>query len=385
MSAQPAKPDWLVQMEGILETLNEGVLIVDDCNQIIFANQCLVEMAGYPLEAVIGRGPSYFFQGSDLERATVHLARGQEEGRTRFEFFVPRHDGSRVPVIISSRIVEDLDGRQFAVITFTDISEQKHAQAQLREANQKLRERQEEIERELQLASRVQQSLAPHSLVWGPFAVEAYYMPVSTIGGDFGLVTPLGDDQLNLLVCDVSGHGISSALVANRIYSELVSLLERRADLPEMMTRLNDFVLQHIRLDSFYFSLSAVRIRDHSGRLSFASAGHPPALWVTPGGECRQLETRSTVLGMLPNAVGPKPMQEIELRHGDRIVLYTDGLTEAFNERDEMLGADGLQRIVCETAHLPLPEMKHAILDSVATWRHGPITDDLSLVLVQLE
>ena len=383
MSAHPAKPDWLLQMEGILETLNEGVLIVDDCNQIIFANQVLVEMCGFPLEEVMGRPHSYFYQGADLDFANQQLARGEREGRSRYEFFVPRFDGSRVPVIISSRMIEDADGRQFSVITFTDISEQKRAQDQLREANLKLRERQDEIERELQLASRVQQSLAPRSMVWGPFAVEAFYMPVSTIGGDFGLVTPLGDGQLNLLVCDVSGHGISSALVANRIYSELVSLLERRAGLEEMLRRLNEFVIQHIRLSSFYFSLSAARLYDKGGRLIFASAGHPPALWVTPGGECRQLETHSTVLGLLPDAVAQNPTQEIELSRGDRVVLYTDGFTEAFNKQEDMLGVEGLQEIVRETAHLPLSEMKQAILDRVAAWRHGPITDDMSLVLVE--
>ena len=57
MSPEFNKPDWLVQMEGILETLNEGVMIVDDCNRIVFVNQCLVEMGGYPVEEVLGRGP----------------------------------------------------------------------------------------------------------------------------------------------------------------------------------------------------------------------------------------------------------------------------------------------------------------------------------------
>src|SRR5208283_5387113 len=143
------------------------------------------------------------------------------------------------PVIISARTLEDPDGRQFAVITFADISEQKRAEAQLREANVKLEERQKEIEDELALAARVQQTLAPKSLVWGGLRVDTYYHPVRSIGGDFGLVTPQNDDHLNLLVFDVSGHGIGAALVANRLYSETMTQLRLRSSFGDMFRQLN--------------------------------------------------------------------------------------------------------------------------------------------------
>ena len=69
---------------------------------------------------------------------------------------------------------------------------------------------------------------------------------------------------------------------------------------------------------------------------------------------------------------------------GDRIVLYTDGITDVFNSRGEMLGVEGVQKIVRETSRLPFHEMKKGILDSVAQWREGPPTDDVSLVLVEV-
>ena len=130
-----------------------------------------------------------------------------------------------MPVIISSRMFEDPDGHEFAVVTFTDISEQKQAEAQAAPGQRAARAAPGEIEEDLLLAARVQQSLAPQSLVWGGMRVDAYFHPVRTIGGDFGLVSPLDDHHLNLLVCDVSGHGIGSALVANRIYSETMAQL----------------------------------------------------------------------------------------------------------------------------------------------------------------
>ena len=109
-------------------------------------------------------------------------------GKNRYEFVLPKKDGSRVPVIISARMFEDPDGLEFSVVTFTDISEQKSAEADLRQANARLKERQSEIDEDLLLAARVQQSLAPESLVWGGMRVDAYFHPVRSIGGDFGLV-----------------------------------------------------------------------------------------------------------------------------------------------------------------------------------------------------
>jgi PAS domain S-box-containing protein len=380
---KPHKPEWLREMEGILETLNEGVLIVDDCHQIVFANDSMARIWGYRPAELLGRTANYFYRGADLAFLNEQVARREHAGSNRFEFFLPRPGGDRVPVIISSRVIEDPEGREFVVITFTDITEQKRAEASLREANRELEKRQQEIEQDLALASRVQQSLAPSPLRWGPFAVEAFYHPVSTIGGDFGLVTPFGDGQLNLVVCDVSGHGISSALIANRIYSETISLLERRAELDEMLGRLNRFILQQIRVPGFYFSLAAARVRAQDSRLTFANAGHPPAIWIRGTGSSSRLESRSTVLGILPDAVSPDPTQEVELARGDRVVLYTDGLIEVFNDREEMLGVEGLEEIAGQAARLPLPEMVRAILDRVEAWRHGPPRDDVSLIVLE--
>ncbi|HEV8384489.1 MAG TPA: SpoIIE family protein phosphatase [Candidatus Acidoferrales bacterium] len=379
------KPDWITQMEGILETLNEGVLIVDDCNNIIFLNECLAQMAGYGVAEVLGRPAAHFYAGDDRDFLMQQIARSEQVGRNRYEFYIPRRDGSRVPVVISARVVEDPDGRVFSVVTFTDISDQKHAEEKLREANTQLEKRAREIEAELVLANSVQQSLAPKCIRWGRVAVETAYFPVNSIGGDFGHVMPLDDGHLNLLVCDVSGHGISSALIANRIYSETMSLLERRVDAGEMLRQLNRFVVQQLRVSGFYFTMAIVRLTAHGARMSFAAGGHPPAIYLSRAGEARLLQARGTVLGMLDEAIPSDASEEFDLASGERVVLYTDGLTEAWNEHDEMLGMEGFTEIVRRHAALPLADMKQAILRDVEAFRHGPATDDISLVLLELQ
>jgi PAS domain S-box-containing protein len=377
------KPDWLAQMEGILEVLNEGVLVIDDCPYFIYANQRMVEMLDRPAEEFLGRGLDHFYQGDDLAFILRQREQGQRVGHNRTEFFVPRRDGSRLPVVFSARVLEDLEGREYTILTLTDISEQKRIEQQLRDANAQLGERQREIDFELSLAARVQQSLAPPSLRWGRAQVETAYLPVRSIGGDFGLVVPDGDDSLTVMVCDVSGHGISSALIANRIYTEAVSLLDRKTGLAEMLRRLNAFVLQHIRTTGFYFSMAAARWEEGGRRLTYAGAGHPPALHLGAQ-DCVQLMPRSAALGLLEDAVPEEAEEVLEFRPGDRMVLYTDGITESFDHREEQFGLARLRQALLDYRHAPLPDVKAAILNRVEAWRNGPASDDSSLVLVEI-
>ncbi len=378
------KPDWLDQIEGVLESLNEGVLISDDCQNIIFVNTNLQEMTGMSSDEIVGRGVYKLYAKEEADFINAQRETGLRAGHNRFEFVVPKKDGSRLPVIISARTVEDPDGRQFAIVTFTDISDLKRAEQELRDVNQKLEERHQEIQEDLKLAARVQQSLAPKSLVWGGVRVETFYHPVRTIGGDFGLVSSLDDRYLNLLVCDVSGHGIGSALVANRIYTEMMTQLRAGSALDTMLTQLNRFVMHNIGSSVFFFTVAAARIDRPGRRMIFAGAGHPPAMIAHDGAEPRLLESRSMVLGALPDAVDAEATLDVDLQSGDRVVLYTDGITDVFNSNGEMLGVEGVQKIVRETSLLPFNEMKKGILDGVAQWREGPPTDDVSLVLVEV-
>ena len=290
-----------------------------------------------------------------------------------------------MPVIISAKVIEDPDGRQYSIVSFTDISELKNAEYELRDLNRKLEERHREVQEDLTLAARVQQSLAPKSIVWGNVRVETFYHPVRTIGGDFGLVSSLDADHLNLLVCDVSGHGIGSALVANRIYTEMMTQLRAGANLGNMFRQLNRFVMQSIGSSVFFFTVAAARIDRAARRMIFAGAGHPPGMIAHAGAEPRLLESRSMVLGALADAVDTEASLDVDLEPGDRVVLYTDGITDVFNSSGQMLGVDGVQNFVRETSLLPFNEMKQGILDRVAEWREGPPTDDVSLVLVEVQ
>ena len=115
---------------------------------------------------------SQFYTADEFSFILKQIDASVATGRNRFEFVLPLKDGSRMPVIVSSRRLEDPEGREFAIVTFTDISDQKSAEAQLRDANVRLELRQKDMDEDLALAARVQQSLAPKSIVWGGLRVD---------------------------------------------------------------------------------------------------------------------------------------------------------------------------------------------------------------------
>jgi PAS domain S-box-containing protein len=375
---------WLEQIGSVLETLNQGVIINDEHRQIVFANSMFLEMIKMRGSDLLGHSIVDLYPPEEVPRLLAFIAQRETRGRALYDFYIPQADGGRLPVAVTSRQVLAADGQPFGIVTATDIRALKQTEARLLEANARLEQRYREIEEELLLAARVQQSLAPSSLTWGSVSVDTFYQAATTIGGDFGLVAPRAD-VLTLLVCDVSGHGISSALIANRIYTEAISQMELGVGLTVMMQHLNRFVMGSLAGSVFFFTLMAARLNRGSLTMELAGAAHPPAMIVSRGQKPRLLESRSAVLGLLEDAVDAEATLQVPILPGDRLVIYTDGLTESFNSQQEMLGVEGLKEIVDQTAHLPLLVMKQEIIDRVAAWRGGPAIDDVSVVVLEID
>jgi PAS domain S-box-containing protein len=370
-------------MESILEELNEGVLIADDQLRIVFVNEALLRLGHYERGEIQGHTPAAFFPQEDLPYIIRQHELGQRYGRHRNEFYFPRKDGEKIPAIFSARVIKGPDGQEYNLVTVTDVSALKRVEQQLRESNALLEQRQKEIDAELALAATVQQSLAPRDLAWNDLAVETYYSPARTIGGDFSVILPHGDEFLNLVMCDVSGHGAGSALLANRIYAEAFHTLQERIRPGRLLRRLHDFVHDHIGVDGFCFTMAVARFSQHGHRLTFASAAQPPAILVS-NGALRLLDSQNGILGCLADNAPAESADEIDLATHDRLILYTDGLVEVFNPSHEMLGVEGLKKLVRESATQSLSQMKQTILEGVASWRNGPLADDISLVIVEV-
>ena len=139
------------------------------------------------------------------------------------------------------------------------------------------------------------------------------YKPFGSAGGFFGLLNRREGDPCHLLVGASPGRAMGAGLGANRLYTEIVAELRRGTQLGELLRQLNRFVMQSIGGSLVYFTIAAARLYRGGRRMTFAAGGHPPAMIVTPGEEPRLLESRSTLLGALPDPVPSDPALDVGL------------------------------------------------------------------------
>src|SRR5258708_19697253 len=142
--------------------LNEGIVITNEDQRILFVNSRFGEMTGIPQQDLLGADISEFYSEKEWEFLAQQIAVVRHQGRHRYEFLVPQKDGGRLPVIISSRILQN-SGCEFRIITASDISEQVRIAKELRSANPKLQDKHFEINEDLPLPSQAQPPPPPKS------------------------------------------------------------------------------------------------------------------------------------------------------------------------------------------------------------------------------
>lgn len=155
---------WLDQVGGVLETLNQGVIITDEARRVVFANSMFLEMIKMSAGELLGRSIVDLYPPEDAINLLEFIGRREAQGRARYEFYIPQADGGRLPVAVTSRHARTTDGQSFGIVTATDISDQKRLQAELSQANALLLGRQRQVEQDLQLAERIQPCTQKHYL-----------------------------------------------------------------------------------------------------------------------------------------------------------------------------------------------------------------------------
>ena len=265
--------------------------------------------------------------------------------------------------------------------------------AELSTLNDEISRRNAQMVRDLEAAAKVQRSLLPAADVSLPGAEVAWrYVPCQSLAGDFLNVFPLDDEHAGLFVVDVSGHGVPSSLMAVTVGRFLTpkvtdqSLLVRQgpdgrtiiASPAEVATQLNR-LFQADEFSGLYFTILYGVLHLPTGRLDYASAGHPALLRVPAGGGAEFHGAEGFPVGFVPDVeYGQKTLQ---LAPGDRIYLYSDGVTEAMDAAQQPLGEQALADMIAASRPRPLEQTVAALLENVEQWCQpaGPL-DDVSIL-----
>ena len=230
----------------------------------------------------------------------------------------------------------------------------------------KLRDELAGIQRELQIAESIQTSLLPRrsSIDLGTSAdLSAEMLPAKQVGGDFYDFFKLPDGRVALVAADVSGKGVPAALYMAVSRTLLRATALRSANAGQCLAELNQLLCLYT--DSAMFVTVCYALLDLStGRLEYATGGHNPPLVVRADGSVVELpQAAGVVMGMIEDV--PFDSCDASLRPGDAIVLFTDGVTEALNEREELLGDDRLRACLRTTRASTSAALVQAVIADV--------------------
>jgi serine phosphatase RsbU (regulator of sigma subunit)/pSer/pThr/pTyr-binding forkhead associated (FHA) protein len=237
------------------------------------------------------------------------------------------------------------------------------------------------MEEELQVARGIQQSLLPKALpASGWLRASGSSVASRLVGGDYFDVTRVHTHCWCAVVADVSGKGVSSALLASLLQGALITATDHPEALQHRIERLNHFVNDRTGGEKyatvFYSLLKA------DGRLDYVNAAHCPPILIRASGALCSLNATGVPVGLMEDAAFG--LAEASLAPGDKLVIYTDGVTESQNLGGEFFGKRRLREVVSAHAAESCTVIHDAIQEAVAAFTEGaPQSDDITLLVLE--
>ena len=236
------------------------------------------------------------------------------------------------------------------------------------------------MERDLALARSIQLGLLPER----PPQLEGFDFAVShktslEVGGDYYDFIPLGADTLLMVVADVEGKGVGSAMVMANLQATLHALVAHLHSLERLVESLNDMILTDTRGQKYMTMFITLLDKPHR-TLHYVNAGHVPPAVVRADGSVEYLCEGGMVVGLFPSVTFDRG--HVKLEKGDVFVACTDGITEAMNAQDEEFGREGLTAMVTRERHLPAEEIVKSVLTEVDLFSRGGTHEDDRVILV---
>lgn len=242
------------------------------------------------------------------------------------------------------------------------------------------------FKRQLMLARKVHQSLLPKPVRDERIDVDVRYIPVEEVGGDYCHVRFSDRDTCYVAICDVTGHGIGPALLATRVSSEVrYGILYRRSPFG-ILQSLNRFICDHFEETHLYLTFIVARIDLANRQITWSGAGHPGPLLIRRDRKTVQtMESQHVPIGVMKEFPAIESEHTLKLKPGDRLMFYTDGLSETVDAKGRYLLAEGLADIALASMSVDLFDVADYVLDRVERHQHGPTTDDKTLIVAEIK
>ncbi|MBN1648691.1 MAG: SpoIIE family protein phosphatase [Spirochaetales bacterium] len=264
----------------------------------------------------------------------------------------------------------------------------KHANEQIRELNEKLNEENLQMHAEMKVAEMIQTVLLPKNMdsVHADFDINGRMLPAEEIGGDFFDVIKISEECFWAGIGDVSGHGLTSGLIM-MMTQAMHSLVIRNSGVTpgEVLKRMNQVLLENIgnRLEeNKYMTFTSLKYLGE-GEFLYAGLHQDIIVFRKKAGICQLIPTNGSWLNLMPDISKVTVNETLRLDRGDIMILFTDGLTELFDNNREMFGIERLCRAVEENASAPAEKIVDAVFRITKDWSGGKFKDDMSLLVLK--
>jgi len=358
--------------ERLFNSAPEAIVLHDNNDIIVNVNDEFTRLYGYSREEAIGKpinelvaSVEYQGEASTLSQKVIHGERVEVDSKRR------RKDGTLVDVSILGAPIFHGDKQMGVYAIYRDITERKKAE----EARIRLRE-------EARMARNIQMNLLPKSNPDVPgYDIVGKNMPALNVGGDYYDFIWLDDYRLAIGLGDVSGKGLAASLVMANLQATIRGQALFNVDPERCLERANKLLFRSTDSRTFV-SLFYGILDTRNNTLSYANAGQDVPIMFSRGGRPLPLKTRGIALGMKEEVSYEKG--EVTINSGDRLLIYTDGISEAMNERMEEFGEAKLQDLVQSNSDESSSEVIEKIITAVN--RHvgaASQSDDMTIVLLK--
>jgi phosphoserine phosphatase RsbU/P len=244
-----------------------------------------------------------------------------------------------------------------------------------------LRHTQRQHADELQDAREIQNNLLPKNIPQvKDYEIAGMTQPVRYVGGDYYNVVRISETQTVLCIADVSGKGMPAALLMSSLQAALKPLMWDSRSPRELCRRLNRILCEIAPVGKFVSFFYAV-LDSKDNRLTYCNAGHNPPMLVRDDGTACELNAAGAVLGQFPDWVYEQ--SDLQLRPGDALMLFTDGLVEACDQDDEPFGEERVIEIARENRGAGAEGLKTLLMQAASQHCGGHFQDDASMIVLR--
>lgn len=378
------------------------ILIVDDEHPIRVLLQEILRKANHNvITAINGQEAIDLIQQNDFDLVISDMHMGRLGGIDVLHAAKDRNSLTEVVILTGfgsiSAAVEAMQLGAFVYLTkpidiqefrlkIQQALERKDLRQQVENKEREIREQQELIQQDLQLAEQIQKSILPTQISNKKFDVAIRHSPMIGVGGDFSDIYYNKECDVYLTIVDVTGHGIAAALLVNRICMEIRRLVREQLEPASILYYLNDFIVDSFEGTGMFLTMFSCALNINTGSLRYAGAAHPPILlWRKEDNRFEHLEPQNQIIGFekVQHNMFKQNATVVEVQ--DKLFLYTDGLLEIENRKRQPLGIDGLIDLLRSGIFLDASELSDHILDGMKAFAHSVQRDDVYLMVCTLK